>query len=75
MANLVIRQTNLQLCTNCRLVYNLYNKYRARLGSSNFFFFTYCGNLSSILGAINFISTILNVHHDNVSVEKVPLLV
>jgi len=30
---------------------------------------------SSILGAINFISTIINVHHKNFSIDKIPLLV
>lgn len=30
---------------------------------------------SSILGAINFISTILNIHHKNITLDKLPLLV
>lgn len=30
---------------------------------------------SSILGAINFISTILNIHHKIISLEKIPLLI
>lgn len=30
---------------------------------------------SSIIGAINFISTIINIHHNNISLDKIPLIV
>lgn len=30
---------------------------------------------SSIIGAINFISTIINIHHKNISIDKIPLIV
>lgn len=38
-------------------------------------FSLHIAGISSILGAINFISTILNIHHINLSIEKIPLLV
>nr|YP_009905700.1 cytochrome c oxidase subunit I [Aphaenogaster famelica]QGW36312.1 cytochrome c oxidase subunit I [Aphaenogaster famelica] len=38
-------------------------------------FSLHIAGMSSILGAINFISTILNMHHINLSMEKIPLLV
>lgn len=38
-------------------------------------FSLHMAGISSILGAINFISTILNIHHKNFSIDKVPLLV
>nr|YP_010277824.1 cytochrome c oxidase subunit I [Cataglyphis aenescens]UHY95028.1 cytochrome c oxidase subunit I [Cataglyphis aenescens] len=38
-------------------------------------FSLHIAGMSSILGAINFISTILNMHHPNISMDKVPLLV
>nr|QRL79124.1 cytochrome c oxidase subunit I [Proformica sp. Shenmu] len=38
-------------------------------------FSLHIAGMSSILGAINFISTILNMHHNNLSIDKIPLLV
>lgn len=38
-------------------------------------FSLHLAGISSILGAINFISTILNIHHINIRIEKIPLLV
>nr|QNV11973.1 cytochrome c oxidase subunit I [Formica polyctena]QNV11985.1 cytochrome c oxidase subunit I [Formica rufa] len=38
-------------------------------------FSLHIAGMSSILGAINFISTILNMHHKNFSIDKIPLLV
>lgn len=38
-------------------------------------FSLHIAGISSILGAINFISTILNIHHSNLTIEKIPLLV
>lgn len=38
-------------------------------------FSLHIAGMSSILGAINFISTILNIHHKNFSIDKIPLLV
>lgn len=38
-------------------------------------FSLHIAGISSILGAINFISTIINIHHKNVSLDKIPLLV
>nr|YP_009262816.1 cytochrome c oxidase subunit I [Wasmannia auropunctata]ANI87496.1 cytochrome c oxidase subunit I [Wasmannia auropunctata] len=38
-------------------------------------FSLHIAGMSSILGAINFISTIMNMHHKNVSMDKIPLLV
>nr|YP_010596848.1 cytochrome c oxidase subunit I [Formica candida]WAK85236.1 cytochrome c oxidase subunit I [Formica candida]WLN31344.1 cytochrome c oxidase subunit 1 [Formica candida] len=38
-------------------------------------FSLHIAGMSSILGAINFISTILNMHHKNLSIDKIPLLV
>nr|YP_010266081.1 cytochrome c oxidase subunit I [Messor structor]UHY95042.1 cytochrome c oxidase subunit I [Messor structor] len=38
-------------------------------------FSLHIAGMSSILGAINFISTILNMHHINLTMEKIPLLV
>lgn len=38
-------------------------------------FSLHIAGISSILGAINFISTILNIHHKNLSIDKIPLLV
>lgn len=38
-------------------------------------FSLHIAGISSILGAINFISTILNMHHKNISLDKIPLLV
>nr|QYF07856.1 cytochrome c oxidase subunit I [Stigmatomma silvestrii] len=38
-------------------------------------FSLHIAGMSSILGAINFISTILNMHHKNISMDKIPLLV
>lgn len=38
-------------------------------------FSLHIAGISSILGAINFISTILNIHHINLTIEKIPLLV
>nr|AVH77141.1 cytochrome oxidase subunit I [Ectatomma ruidum]AVH77142.1 cytochrome oxidase subunit I [Ectatomma ruidum] len=38
-------------------------------------FSLHIAGMSSILGAINFISTILNMHHKNMSMDKIPLLV
>lgn len=38
-------------------------------------FSLHIAGISSILGAINFISTILNIHHKNFSLDKIPLLV
>lgn len=38
-------------------------------------FSLHIAGISSILGAINFISTILNIHHKNISLDKLPLLV
>lgn len=37
-------------------------------------FSLHIAGISSILGAINFISTILNIHHKNISIDKIPLL-
>lgn len=38
-------------------------------------FSLHIAGISSILGAINFISTILNIHHKNTSLDKIPLLI
>lgn len=38
-------------------------------------FSLHIAGISSILGAINFISTILNIHHKSISIDKIPLLV
>jgi len=38
-------------------------------------FSLHIAGISSILGAINFISTIINIHHKNFSIDKIPLLV
>nr|YP_010872915.1 cytochrome c oxidase subunit I [Pheidole fervida]WGV34110.1 cytochrome c oxidase subunit I [Pheidole fervida] len=38
-------------------------------------FSLHIAGMSSILGAINFISTIINMHHKNFSMDKIPLLV
>lgn len=38
-------------------------------------FSLHIAGISSILGAINFISTIINIYHINISIEKIPLLV
>lgn len=38
-------------------------------------FSLHIAGISSILGAINFISTILNIHHKKISIDKIPLLV
>jgi len=38
-------------------------------------FSLHIAGISSILGAINFISTIINMHHKNFSIDKIPLLV
>jgi len=38
-------------------------------------FSLHIAGISSILGAINFISTIFNIRHINISLEKIPLLV
>lgn len=38
-------------------------------------FSLHIAGISSILGAINFISTILNIHNNNMSLDKIPLLV
>nr|YP_010264246.1 cytochrome c oxidase subunit I [Carebara diversa]UIO59232.1 cytochrome c oxidase subunit I [Carebara diversa] len=38
-------------------------------------FSLHIAGMSSILGAINFISTILNMHHKNITLDKIPLLV
>lgn len=38
-------------------------------------FSLHIAGISSILGAINFISTILNIHHKNITLDKIPLLV
>lgn len=38
-------------------------------------FSLHIAGISSILGAINFISTILNIHHKNITLDKLPLLV
>jgi len=38
-------------------------------------FSLHIAGMSSILGAINFISTIINIHHKNFSLDKIPLLV
>lgn len=38
-------------------------------------FSLHIAGISSILGAINFISTILNIHHKKISLDKIPLLV
>lgn len=37
-------------------------------------FSLHIAGISSILGAINFISTIINIHHKNISIDKIPLL-
>nr|AVH77153.1 cytochrome oxidase subunit I [Ectatomma ruidum] len=37
-------------------------------------FSLHIAGMSSILGAINFISTIMNMHHKNMSMDKIPLL-
>nr|QYF07843.1 cytochrome c oxidase subunit I [Proceratium itoi] len=37
-------------------------------------FSLHIAGMSSIMGAINFISTILNMHHKNISLDKIPLL-
>nr|WKU62214.1 cytochrome c oxidase subunit I [Pheidole sulcaticeps] len=38
-------------------------------------FSLHIAGMSSILGAINFISTIINMHHKNLTMDKIPLLV
>nr|YP_010341315.1 cytochrome c oxidase subunit I [Stenamma muralla]UNZ99576.1 cytochrome c oxidase subunit I [Stenamma muralla] len=38
-------------------------------------FSLHIAGMSSILGAINFISTIINMHHKNISMDKIPLLI
>nr|QYF07830.1 cytochrome c oxidase subunit I [Hypoponera sauteri] len=38
-------------------------------------FSLHIAGMSSIMGAINFISTIINMHHKNISIDKIPLLV
>nr|BCS79991.1 cytochrome c oxidase subunit I [Monomorium triviale] len=38
-------------------------------------FSLHIAGMSSILGAINFISTIMNMHHKSLSLDKIPLLV
>jgi cytochrome c oxidase subunit 1 len=38
-------------------------------------FSLHIAGMSSILGAINFISTIINIHHINITIEKIPLIV
>lgn len=38
-------------------------------------FSLHIAGISSILGAINFISTIINIHHNNIYFDKIPLLV
>lgn len=38
-------------------------------------FSLHIAGMSSILGAINFISTIINIHHKNFTIDKIPLLV
>lgn len=38
-------------------------------------FSLHIAGISSILGAINFISTIINIHNNNISLDKIPLLV
>jgi len=38
-------------------------------------FSLHIAGISSILGSINFITTIFNIHHKNISLDKVPLLV
>lgn len=38
-------------------------------------FSLHIAGISSILGAINFISTILNIHHKKITLDKIPLLV
>nr|AWN56339.1 cytochrome c oxidase subunit 1 [Pheidole obscurithorax] len=38
-------------------------------------FSLHIAGMSSILGAINFIATIINMHHQNFSMDKIPLLV
>lgn len=38
-------------------------------------FSLHIAGISSILGAINFISTILNIHHKNFTIDKIPLLI
>lgn len=38
-------------------------------------FSLHIAGISSIIGAINFISTIINIHHKNFSIDKIPLLV
>nr|AWN56359.1 cytochrome c oxidase subunit 1 [Pheidole tristis] len=38
-------------------------------------FSLHIAGMSSILGAINFISTIINMHHQNLTLDKIPLLV
>lgn len=37
-------------------------------------FSLHIAGISSIIGAINFISTIINIHHNNISIDKIPLL-
>lgn len=38
-------------------------------------FSLHIAGMSSILGAINFISTIINIHHKNITIDKIPLIV
>nr|YP_010988074.1 cytochrome c oxidase subunit I [Buniapone amblyops]WON66607.1 cytochrome c oxidase subunit I [Buniapone amblyops] len=38
-------------------------------------FSLHIAGMSSIMGAINFISTIINMHHKSLSIDKIPLLV
>lgn len=37
-------------------------------------FSLHIAGISSIIGAINFISTIINIHHSNITIDKTPLL-
>lgn len=37
-------------------------------------FSLHIAGISSIIGAINFISTIINIHHNSISIDKIPLL-
>lgn len=44
--------------------------------STDFAIFSlHIAGISSIIGAINFISTIINMHHKNIKIDKIPLLI
>nr|YP_008963756.1 cytochrome c oxidase subunit I [Leptomyrmex pallens]AGL61392.1 cytochrome c oxidase subunit I [Leptomyrmex pallens] len=51
------------------------NMFHSGLSVDFTIFSLHIAGMSSIMGAINFISTIMNMHHKNMSLDKMPLLV